>query len=130
MGASSWKPGEEFVGSFSNFGDRTVDLFAPGVDIYSTMPENEYTRNQGTSMAAPVVSGTAALLMSYYPELSAAQIREAIMSSVKTYPTQMVALPQSGQAQSEMVEFSELSVSDGVINVFNALQAAQKMSRE
>lgn len=129
VGASSWKPGEDFAGSFSNYGDRHVDLFAPGVDIYSTIPGNEYKRNQGTSMAAPVVSGTAALLMSYYPDLSAAQIREVIMMSVKTYPNLRVIIPHKATEEGQEGSFSELSVSDGVVNVFNALQAAQKMSR-
>ncbi|WP_372638790.1 S8 family peptidase [Fodinibius sp.] len=129
VGASSWKPNEEFVGEFSNYGDRTVDLFAPGVDIYSTMPDNEYERQQGTSMAAPVVSGAAALLMSYYPGLSPAQIRDVILQSVTTYPDQMVTAPHKANAEPESVSFSELSASDGVLNVFRALQAAQEMSQ-
>src|SRR5699024_7241352 len=128
VGASSWKPGEEFVGGFSNYGDRTVDLFAPGVDIYSTMPDNEYERQQGTSMAAPVVSGVAALLMSYYPDLSTAQIRDILMQSVTTYPNEMVTIPHKANAEAKTGSFSKLSVSDGVVNVFRALQAAQEMS--
>lgn len=128
VGASSWKPNEEFVGEFSNFGDQTVDLFAPGVDIYSTMPENKYERQQGTSMAAPVVSGVAALLMAYYPNLSAAQIRDAILQSVTTYPDQMVTVPRKANAEPKTVSFSELSVSDGVVNVFRALQVAEEMN--
>ncbi|WP_073063883.1 S8 family peptidase [Fodinibius roseus] len=129
VGASSWKPNEEFVGEFSNYGDQTVDLFAPGVDIYSTMPDNKYERQQGTSMAAPVVSGAAALLMSYYPDLSPAQIRDAVLQSVTTYPDQMVTLPHKANAEPKSVSFSELSASDGVLNVFRALQTAQEMSR-
>lgn len=130
VGASGWNPDSAFVGNFSNFGNHYVDLFAPGVDIYSTIPGNKYERNQGTSMAAPVVSGTAAVIMSYYPELSAAQVREIIMQSVKKYPDQMVTLPQSGPGEAEMVEFSTLSVSDGEVNLYNALQAAEKISNQ
>ncbi|MDZ7807054.1 MAG: S8 family serine peptidase [Gracilimonas sp.] len=70
VGATSWKTDSTLVASFSNYGKNTVDIFAPGVDVYSTYPENEYKVNSGTSMAAPVVSGIAALMMSYYPELT------------------------------------------------------------
>lgn len=129
VGASSWKPGENFVGEFSNYGDQTVDLFAPGVDIYSTMPDNEYERQQGTSMAAPVVSGVAALLMSYYPDLSAAQTRDIILQSVIRYPDQTVNIPHKEGREGTTGSFSELSASDGVVNVFKALQAAQEISR-
>src|SRR5690625_1011842 len=103
VGASSWKPGKEFVGGFSNYGDRTVDLFAPGVDIYSTMPDNKYERQQGTSMAAPVVSGVAALLMSYYPDLSAAQIRDILMQSVTPYPNEVVTIPHKANAEARKI---------------------------
>lgn len=129
VGASGWKPDSAFVGDFSNYGDRNVDLFAPGVDIYSTVPDNKYERNQGTSMAAPVVSGVAAVLMSYYPDLTAAQIREIIMKSVKTYPNQMVMIPHKPDAGPKVVEFSELSVSDGEVNLFKALQLAEEMNQ-
>lgn len=129
VGASTWNPGKSFVADFSNYGNRTVDLFAPGKDIYSTMPDNKYKRQQGTSMAAPVVSGAAALLMSYYPKLSAAQIREVIMQSVEKYPNLMVTVPHKPDHEAKTTPFSELSVSDGVLNVFQALQAAQQMQK-
>ena len=128
VGASSWKPDTTFAGGFSNFGDQTVDLFAPGVDIYSTIPDNKYKRNQGTSMAAPVVSGTAALLMSYFPDLSATQVRDIILKSVQKYPDLTVIIPHKANKESRKGEFSELSVSDGVVNVYNAFRTAQQMS--
>lgn len=130
VGATSWKPNEEFVAQFSNYGDETVDLFAPGVDIYSTMPDNEYKFQEGTSMASPVVAGTAALIMAYYPELSAQQVREVILDNTVKYSNQEVTLPNEGNSEeSETVNFSELSVSDGVVNVYRALQAAEKISQ-
>lgn len=128
VGASGWKPDSAFVGGFSNYGNQHVDLFAPGVDIYSTIPGDKYERNQGTSMAAPVVSGTAAVIMSYYPGLSAKQVRKIIMENVEMYPNQMVTLPQSGAGETKQVEFESLSVSDGEVNLYNALQAAKEMS--
>jgi subtilisin family serine protease len=128
VGASSWKPDTTFAGGFSNFGDQTVDLFAPGVDIYSTIPDNKYKRNQGTSMAAPVVSGTAALLMSYFPDLSATQVRDIILKSVQKYPDLTVIIPHKANKESRKGEFSDLSVSDGVVNVYNAFRAAEQIS--
>lgn len=129
VGASSWKPDAAFVGNFSNYGDETVDLFAPGVDIYSTMPDNKYKQNQGTSMASPVVAGVAALVMAYYPDLTPQQVRQIILDSTIKYASQKVTRPnKNGPNQSNEVLFSKLSVSDGVVNVYQALQAAEKMS--
>ncbi|TYP94736.1 Subtilase family protein [Fodinibius salinus] len=130
IGASSWKPDSSFVGSFSNYGAERVDLFAPGVDIYSTTPDSKYERNQGTSMAAPVVSGTAALLMSYYPNLTSNQIRSVIMESVKKYPNQDVIIPHKANAEGTLADFDTLSVTGGVVNVYRALQAAEKVSNK
>src|SRR5262245_21726272 len=90
VGASSWKGGENLPATFSNFGQQQVDLFAPGVDILSTVPGNQYERDSGTSMAAPVVTGVAALVMSYYPNLSAADIRKILLASTQRYPRQLV----------------------------------------
>jgi subtilisin family serine protease len=130
VGATSWKPNQEFVANFSNYGDNTVDIFAPGVDIYSTMPDNKYKFQEGTSMASPVVAGTAALIMVYYPELTPQQIRQIILKSSVKYPDQEVIIPHEGNPEeAEQTTFSKLSVSDGVVNVYEALQAAKKLSR-
>lgn len=129
VGATTWKPGEEFVAVFSNYGDRTVDLFAPGVDIYSTMPGNKYERQEGTSMASPVVAGTAALIMAYYPDLTPHQVRQIIFENTTKYPQQEVIVPNEGNpAEPERVPFHRLSASDGVVNVYKALQAAEKLT--
>ena len=132
VGATSWKPNEEFIATFSNYGDRTTDLFAPGVDIYSTMPDNKYERQDGTSMAAPVVSGTAALIMAYYPDLTPQQVRQIILNSSVKYSNQEVLVPTEGnnQGASERKLFPELSASDGLVNVYNALQAAEELSSQ
>lgn len=129
VGATTWKPNEEFIANFSNYGEETVDLFAPGVDIYSTMPDNKYEFQEGTSMASPVVAGTAALIMAYYPDLSPQQIRQIILDNVLRYPDQQVRVPHEGNPQeSETALFHELSSSDGIVNVYRALQAAEEMS--
>jgi subtilisin family serine protease len=129
VGATSWKPDSNFVASFSNYGKKTVDLFAPGVDIYSTVLNNKYKRESGTSMAAPVVSGVAAVIMEYFPKLSAAQVKIAIMKSAKKYPGKMVIYPHKQDKKGKTGLFSKLSASGGVVNLFSALQLAQKMSR-
>jgi subtilisin family serine protease len=66
------------VADFTNYGVQTVDVMAPGVKIYSSVPVAKgYSFQQGTSMAAPVVAGIAALLREYYPTLSASEIKYA-----------------------------------------------------
>ncbi|MGK7369065.1 MAG: S8 family serine peptidase, partial [Candidatus Halalkalibacterium sp. M3_1C_030] len=129
VGATSWKPNEDFVANFSNYGDESVDIFAPGVDIYSTMPDNEYEFQDGTSMASPVVAGVAALIMAYYPNLSASQVKDIILQSAVRYPDQQVILPNQQGSNEPMVPFGSLSVTGGVINVDRALQEAEKISQ-
>ncbi len=122
VGALSYKDGEDAVAPFSNYGQTMVDVFAPGMKIYSTMPENEYAMLQGTSMASPVVAGVAAVIRSVYPALTAEQVKEAIMNS-STKLTQNVKTPGT----KEIVPFSKLSVSGGVVNLYNALVYASTM---
>lgn len=123
VGALSYKDGEDAAAPFSNYGQNMVDLFAPGMGIYSTMPNNEYAQLQGTSMASPVVAGVAAVIRSVYPKLTAQQVKEAIMKSV-TPLNQNVKVPGS---KGEMVSFSKLSVSGGTVNLYNALVYASNM---
>jgi len=123
IGALNYKDGEDAAAPFSNYGQKEVDLFAPGMKIYSTMPNNEYAQLQGTSMASPVVAGVAATIRSVYPSLTAEQVKEAIVSSV-TPLTQDVKLPGS---KTDKVNFSKLSVTGGTVNLDKALQYASKM---
>ena len=109
--------------SFSNYGKKNVDVFAPGVDIYSTVPGNKYQNNSGTSMAAPVASGVAATLMSYYPELTAKDVKAIMMKSAVKYIKTNVPMPGNPD---KMVPFKSLSVTGGVINLYYALQLAEK----
>ena len=125
VGALSWKDKDAMVAPFSNYGERTVDVFAPGVDIQSTTPENKYQDFSGTSMAAPVVAGVAAVLKSYFPELTPKQIKKILMkSSVKNYSDLQVVKPGT---KDEMVEFKELSKTGGVVNLYEAIKMAQGM---
>jgi subtilisin family serine protease len=125
VGASSWKRADSLVATFSNYGKEQVDVFAPGVDILSTVPGGGYERQSGTSMAAPVVSGLAALLMSYYPNLTAADVRRIILESATSYADQQVVRPGP---QSAMVPFGSLSTTGGIVNAFGALRMAEQVS--
>lgn len=122
IGALSWKGGEDAPASFSNYGKENVDLFAPGVDIYSTMPDGDYAPMSGTSMASPVAAGVAALIRSYYPELSAEQVKEVLMSTtVASKDMQEVKLPGG---DGKMVPFSDLSVTGGTVSAYEAVKKA------
>lgn len=119
VGALSYKKGEDLSATFSNYGAENVDIFAPGVAVYSTLPDNQYRPLQGTSMAAPVVAGVAALLRSYYPSLSATQVKDLLLSSsVKLNET--VKVPGTD----DKMPFSKLSVSGGTVNAFKAVSSA------
>ncbi len=122
VGALSWKKNEDAVAEFSNYGQKNVDVFAPGVDIYSTLPENQYKNLSGTSMASPVCAGVAAVIRSYYPELTAEQVKECIEKSVVK---QDYKVKKPGTE--EKVSFSSLSRTGGVINVYNAVKLAGQM---
>jgi len=130
VGASSnGKTGPKIAG-FSNYGKKSVDLFAPGVQIYSTVPGgNKYGSASGTSMAAPVVAGVAALVLSYYPELTAKQLKEVLEKSASPLPdgTKNVSKPNTPGVQ---VPFADLSITGGLVNAYSALQLAETMTNK
>lgn len=129
IGAMSSNYNENLPASFSNYGKVNVDVFAPGVQIYSTTPGNEYQKFSGTSMAAPSTAGVAALVRSYYPKLSASQVKHILMNS-GTLITIDVVKPGSQSRENptgELVPFTDLSVSGRVVNAYNALLMADKM---
>lgn len=123
VGASSWGSENNYVGVFSNYGKKSVDVFAPGVAIYSLAPGNNYQDAQGTSMASPVTAGVAAMLLSYFPDLKAEQIKDILMKSVRGVEVK-VNEPGTG----EEVKFSSLSVSGGIINAYEAVKLAESMT--
>jgi len=120
VGASNYRDDENLLPWFSNYGKNVVDVFAPGVDIYSTYPGNTYSYQSGTSMAAPVVSGLAALIWSYYPKLTALQVKKIIMSSVAKINHKVK------NNEGSMIDFSTLCISGGIVNTYNALEMADK----
>lgn len=112
---------DEFVGSFSNYGKKSVDLFAPGVEIYSTTPDNTYEDLQGTSMACPATAGVAAILMSYFPELTATDVKQLLMQSTRKFDGLKVTQPGADT----QVPFKDLSISGGLVNAYEASKLAQ-----
>jgi subtilisin family serine protease len=120
VGALNWEGNENMAADFSNYSGNRVDLFSPGVDIYSTVVGSKYDSYPGTSMAAPMVAGAAALLRSYFPDLSVIQIKNILMeSSIKQ--TQQVVKPGT---EDEKVPFASLSVSGGILNIEKAFEMA------
>lgn len=127
-GDSSIKCG--MVADFTNYGEETVDVMAPGVKIYSTVPTGSgYAYLQGTSMAAPVVSGIAAIIRGYYPTLTANEVKQAIELSVDTtYKNELFNLP--GGDKKQRILFSSLCKTGGIVNAYAAIKLANEMAAD
>jgi len=125
IGALNDKYGSEMVASFSNYGKINVDVFAPGGHIYSTMPENDYEFQNGTSMAAPMVSGIAALIRSYYPKLSAPDVKRILIESGLSSNASVIL---SGDPEKSR-PFDQVTKSGKIVNAYNALIMASNMSK-
>jgi len=123
VGASTAGPDSLIVASFSNYGQKEVDLFAPGEDIYSTVTHNQYASYSGTSMASPMVTGVAALILEYYPHLTARQLKYVIEHSVTTLPGDSVYIPGTDQK----TLFANLSRTGGLLNAYQALKLASTL---
>lgn len=132
VGASAQKANSDLVASFSNYGKKTVDIFAPGSRIYSTLPDNKYGVMDGTSFSSPVVAGAASLIKSYYPLLTAKQIKEILMESGVKYPDLLVYPPteMNLKIKDTRVKFGSLSRTGSIANVYNALKLAEKYSSQ
>ncbi len=125
VGALAENYGSEMVASFSNYGVANVDVFAPGDDIYSTVPDNKYEYNGGTSMAAPAVAGIAALIRSHYPKLTAPQVKKIIMQSGLTTKASVILGGDANNAST----FDGASKSGKMANAYNALILADNVSK-
>ena len=130
VGATSMDANLDFVADFSNYGKNSVDLFAPGVAIKSLAPENNYGIMDGTSFSSPVVSGVAAIVWSYYPELTAKEVKNIILSSTNTYSDLKVKKPNQTSRRNKKTNFSELSSSAGIVSSYKALQNAEKLHNQ
>ncbi|BCY27780.1 S8 family peptidase [Flavobacterium okayamense] len=124
VGALNVEYGSKMVAPFSNYGKKNVDVFAPGMKIYATTPNQSYEYLQGTSMASPNVAGVAALIRSYYPNLTAAQVKQIIMDSGLPLKNDV----KVGEDQHK-ANFSEVSKTGKIVNAYNAIIMAEKMSK-
>ena len=122
IGASTRMHDEKLAAPFSNYGDEEVDIFAPGAEIYNTVPQSEYQELQGTSMASPMVAGVAALIKGYFPSLTMLEVKNIILESGDDFST----TEQTKPGDSELVEFSTLSISGKVVNVREAVKLAKE----
>jgi subtilisin family serine protease len=125
IGALNYEYGSKLVADFSNYGSKNVDVFAPGVKIYATIPNNKYVYEQGTSMAAPNAAGVAALVRSYYPELTASQVKHILMDS----GTPITTIVMVGENKTK-IPFTSASVSGKIVNAHNALLMASQMVKK
>ncbi|NJO89957.1 MAG: S8 family serine peptidase [Chloroflexia bacterium] len=121
VGATGMRENEMMIAQFSNYGKSTVDVFAPGVDIKSCALGSKYDWASGTSTAAPVVAGIAAVLKSYFPKLKAEWLKEIIIQSVYKPKIKQVYLPSTKR----FVSFENLSVSGGIVNLYKAILLAE-----
>lgn len=126
VGSISKRTDSTMVSPFSNYGKQNVDIFAPGEDIYIAKPDNEYGYDSGTSLAAPMVSGTAALIWLYYPNLTVQEVKKIILESGVVID-KMVIKPGTDD---EMIHFSELCKTGKILNTYNAMQMAKEVSKK
>lgn len=125
IGALNFEYGSNLLADFSNYGKINVDIFAPGVKIYATTPNNKYEYLNGTSMAGPNVAGVAALIRAYYPSLSAQQVKQILMDS-GTNLTNNILLP----GNKNEVKLADISKTGKIVNAYNALVLAEKLSKK
>jgi subtilisin family serine protease len=128
VGSSSYSLDENVVSSTSNYGQKNVDIFAPGKDIYTTFPNNTYEFSSGTSLSAPMVSGVAALIYAHYPGFTAGEIKKIILDSGVSINWDVNKPPT--RDNKELVPFSSLSKSGKIVNAYNALLLAEEISKK
>lgn len=123
VGASGPTDDENLPASFSNYSKRQVDVFAPGVGIFSTLPGSKYGSESGTSMASPVTAGVAAVLKSYFPSLTAVELKRIIRESAQVHHTQVLVPGEGGKK----ADFATLSSTGGIVNLYAAVQLALQL---
>ena len=123
VGALNYSYGSDLLANFSNYGKVNVDVFSPGVEIWATTPLDTYEYLQGTSMASPNVAGVAAMLRSYYPKLSAKQVKRVLMDSGLSVQMDVVL----GGDPENKNKFENISTSGKMVNMYNAFIMASRM---
>ncbi len=125
IGASTRNPKQNLAASFSNYGQTKVDVFAPGFEIYNSVPQSAYKKLQGTSMAAPMVAGAAAMLKSYFPNLTMAEIKTALLTSAKSFK----GTKQHKPGSEDLIDFGTLSITGAIIDLNAAADACLKLEK-
>lgn len=128
VGGSTKFTNKNIFDSDYNYGKKNVDVFAPGIDVSTFSPSNIYTESSGTSYSAPIVATIGAIIRSYYPSLSAKQVKQILMDSGTSYDVNIPFKQKEGSEK--MIPFSELSKSGKVVNAYNAFIMAEKMVRK
>jgi cell wall-associated protease len=123
VGASTSSFDKRLVADFSNYSQVNVDIFAPGDNLNVAIPNNQYKIDGGTSLSTALVTGIAALIKSYYPHLTASQIKEILMASGTVIDREVEITDANGQPK--LVPFASLSKSGKIVNAYNALRLAQ-----
>ncbi|GGG94756.1 peptidase S8 [Polaribacter pacificus] len=126
IGSTSQKLTKNFVSSYSNYGNKHVDVFAPGENLYVAFPNNKYKYDSGTSLSSATVAGVAALVYSYYPDLTVSQIKDIIINSSVKYN---IDVEIKVGKEKTLAPFSSLSKSGGIVNAYNALIMADSISK-
>ncbi|XLS28982.1 S8 family serine peptidase [Flavobacteriaceae bacterium M23B6Z8] len=126
VGSSTHKVNEQLKSSFSSYGSIDVDLFAPGDSIYVAYPNDKYIYNSGTSLASALTSGVAALVLSYYPDLSANDLKQILMQSGVAYDLKVTITGKEEEEEERLVPFSEISRTGKILNAYNAILLASK----
>lgn len=124
VGALSYNYGEKIIAPFSNYGKLNVDVYAPGMEIYATTPNNTYKYEQGTSMASPNVAGVAAMIRSYFPNLTAKQVKYILMNSGTPITDKVIV----GGNPEDKKAITDICKSGKIVNAYNAFKMAEKMS--
>jgi subtilisin family serine protease len=124
VGASTINYNKNLIASFSNYGSDNVDVFAPGYNVYSLLPENDYESLSGTSMAAPAVSGVASLILSYFPTITAQKLKSIILESGLKVDIKI------DHDEKEDIYLDSISKTGKIVNAYNALILASKSKRK
>ena len=115
----------------SNYGAKEVDLYAPGMEIYSTYTGDTYQSGTGLGLAAATTVGVAALIKAYYPHLTGTQIRNILLETVTSRKDAEVekGIVVDGKPTQDLFLFGDLCLSGGIINAYQAVVAADKLAK-
>ena len=127
VGSSCYLTTNKLLSYYSNYGNVDVDMFAPGQDVYSTKPYNEYDFDSGTSLSSAITTGVASLLLSHYPDLTAIEVKQILMNSGLSFDLEVTT--STKEDKEKTTPFNQLSKSGRILNAYNALIMADSISR-